>query len=86
MHCGLKNWKGKSRLNIDIYHIPTVLAFTLADMKVYSVKMGNKNPCPCSPGYPKAKEKTQPTVICCSGMLQMHPSKFERLKGLQFWS
>lgn len=35
MHCGLKNWKGKARLNIDIYYIPTVLAFTLADMKTY---------------------------------------------------
>lgn len=35
MHCGLKNWKGKARLNIDIYYIPTVLAFILADMKMY---------------------------------------------------
>lgn len=34
MHCGLKNWKRKARLNIDIYYIPTVLAFSLADMKM----------------------------------------------------
>lgn len=47
MHCGLKNWKGKARLNIDIYDSPTVLAFTLADMKRYVQWKWEINPLVC---------------------------------------
>lgn len=47
MHCGLKNWKGKARLNIDIYYRPTVLAFTLADVKRYFQWKWEINPLVC---------------------------------------
>lgn len=34
IHCGLK-WKGRDRLNVDIYCISAVVALGLSDTKAY---------------------------------------------------
>lgn len=102
MHCGLKNWKGKARLNIDIYYIPTVLAFTWADMKMYiqwkweinplvyillDIQKWSKNQTTTNKQWKPSQQQQQNTTrICYLGMLQIQPSKSERLKGPQFWS